>query len=72
MELFSNITNTVTEHQPLKIGKVQEKIDLNAMARKYKSGLYYMMCVVDQKFQNIREKKLVHDFKKGKPLKLVF
>ena len=46
-ELFSNITNTVTQHQPLKIGKVQEKIDLNEMARKYKSGLYYMMCVVD-------------------------
>ena len=42
------------------------------MARKYKSGLYYMMCVVDQKFKNIREKKLITEYKKGKPMKLAF
>ena len=62
--IFSNMTNTVTEHQSLKQGLMTEKIDLNAMAQKYKSGLYYMMCIVDQKFRKIEEKVIAKEKKK--------
>jgi hypothetical protein len=64
IDIFANVTNTVTEHKPLQVGRISEKIDLNAMARKYKSGLYYLMCIVDQKIESIRDKKLLNDQKK--------